>query len=267
MLTLTLKTPPRLPLDAAGWLPEACPTARQAAEFALLVGSKRVRAGELFDISGDGQAASWRFEGDLANVHHLGEGMTTGEMACAGGVGRHCGERMQGGRITIQGDAGDWLGATLRGGAILVHGNAGNHVGGCRPGEKFGMRDGELVVLGDAGDHAGESMRRGLLVVGGRCGRLAGYRMRAGTLMVLGECGDSPGVEMLRGTLALLAQDCPALPPTYRAACLLAPTALALLRGRVARIAGRALADAIPGQVQFYNGDVLRGGRGEVLTR
>lgn len=226
-------------------------------------GNRQVPLAELFDVSGDASVCDWRFEGDLSSVDDLALGMDAGEVHIAGPVGNHAGQGMRGGRLTIEGDAGDWLGAAMRKGHISVAGSAGDHVGGSRPAAKVGMRGGRIVVHGNAGTHAGERMRRGWVSVAGDSGAWAAHEMRAGTLMVLGQCGARPGAGMRRGTIALLGS-APQLLPTFRYACHYEPVALALLLKQLADDVPTAT--ELPRSVALYNGDLLEGGRGEVLV-
>lgn len=268
MLRLRLKQSAKLPIDARAWSPATCPDARSAAHHALRVGNQEAPAGDLFTITDEpGAADTWRLEGDLSRFHRLGYAMPAGAITVDGPVGRHCGARLRGGQLTIQGAAGDYLGAGLRSGQIRVHGDAGPNVGGAYPGEKFGMRGGEIVVFGNAGDQAGQAMRRGLLAVLGACGRQAGYRMRAGTLLVMGPAGREVGVQMLRGTIALFGDQAPELPPVFRRTCRLQPVACRLLGRQLAELAGPAAIQHFPSTIDLYHGDILRGGRGEVMTR
>lgn len=263
MLKLTLRSPLTLPVDANGLLPgldQGVPLAKRQ----VLVGGCPVAVGELFTIEGNPREPEWRFEGDLTRVRRLGAGMQSGRITVDGGVGRHCGADLRGGEIVVHGDAGDWLGAEMRGGEIHVRGSAGNCVGGGYTGAKFGMRGGVIVVDRRVGDQAGRQMRRGVLIAAGGCGDLPGFRMRAGSLFVLGPCGENPGLDMLRGTLGLFGGQVKP-PATFSPACTLSPPTLTLMRDEVRRHAGQAAASAVPAAVTLHNGDLLRGGRGELL--
>jgi formylmethanofuran dehydrogenase subunit C len=106
-------------------------------------------------------------------------------------------------------------------------------------------------------------MRRGWMTVLKGCGEWAGYGMRAGTLMVFGQCGPRPGASMRRGTIALLG-DAPELMPTFRYACEFRPPALGLMLGELAE-QGVEIDRHL--KVSLYHGDMLEGGRGEMLVR
>lgn len=257
-----------LPVELEGFTPDRFRGASLDAirRHRAFVGNTTVEVGELFTVAGDPADGNWRLAGDLSGVHYLGAGMTAGTMRIDGAAGRHAGALMQGGELRIAGDAGDWLGAEMRGGAVEVTGNAGDHAAGAYAGSRVGMRGGSVVVRGDAGDQTAASMRRGQVIVGGRCGSLAGYRMRAGTLFAFGGCGPRPGAEMLRGTIGLFGSgregsQRPALLPTFRYACRYAPAVLGLLGGELAK-----LGYDVPRTVDLYSGDLLTGGRGEILV-
>lgn len=254
-----------LPVSLAGITPAvlAAKSLGEIEKIDIWQGNRQVPLAELFDVSGDAGDCDWRFEGDLSSVSDLASGMELGEVQVAGPVGNHAGQGMRGGTLTIEGDAGDWLGAAMRKGHISVAGSAGDHVGGSLPAAKVGMRGGRIVVHGNAGTHAAERMRRGWVSVAGNCGAWAAHEMRAGTLMVLGRCGGRPGAGMRRGTIVLMGT-APQLLTTFRYACDYEPVALRLLLRQLA--AEVPLATELPRRVALYNGDLLEGGRGEVLV-
>ncbi|MEN1680728.1 MAG: formylmethanofuran dehydrogenase subunit C [Planctomycetota bacterium] len=227
--------------------------------FEAMVGNRPTPLGDLFDIEGSTDDGEWRLAGDLAGVHYVGAGMREGSITVEGPVGRHAGAGMVGGALAVRGDAGDWLGAEMRGGRIDVGGNAGDYLGAGYPGSARGVRGGTVVVRGAAGDYAGHTMRRGWITVGDAIGQFAGYRMRAGTLMVFGETGTRPGAEMVRGTLGLFGPT-PQLLPTFRRACAIEPQFLAVM---ARSLQGDGL--TVPSRVELWHGDLLTGGRGEVL--
>jgi len=243
--------------------------------LAALVGNQTVELGELFRVTGDPADQQWRLTGDLSGVHGLGARMRDGELRVEGNVGRHAGSEMRGGTLHVSGDAGDWLGAEMRGGTILLAGDAGHSVGAAYAGSPRGMRGGSIVVRGSAGQQVGHTMRRGWITIAGNCGPLAGYRMRAGSLFVLGACDVRPGAEMLRGTIGLfgggpLGAQRPTLLPTFRPACKLAPQFMGLMRRQLQTVGidvpNLDVANLdVASKVEIYNGDFLRGGRGEIL--
>lgn len=262
MLTLASQLTDTLPVDATGFRPDAMQDASldDVRRYPLLLGNRSVQAGELFAISGHPGDAHWRLEGDAHAVHRLGDGMSAGRIETAQTIGRHAGAGMRGGELSIGGSAGDWLGAEMRGGAIVVAGDAGARVGGAYHGDKLGMRGGVIHVRGAAGDELGAAMRRGMIIVEGDSGRLAGYGMRAGTILVFGTCGPLAGAGMVRGSIALFGERLD-LPPTFRRACRVSPTWLGVMRQQL----GVQTAGKIPAEVELYHGDLLTGGRGEIL--
>src|SRR3954468_5250602 len=125
-LTLTLREPPVVPLEADVLCPDRLAAASVGGMEALPVwhGNARTRVGEFFSVSGTGDDV--RLEGDLSRVKFVGAGMTAGRLTGAG---------MLGGELHVEGDAGDWAGAGMRGGTLVVHGSAGSRLGGAYPGE------------------------------------------------------------------------------------------------------------------------------------
>ena len=71
---------------------------------------------------------------------------------------------------------------------------------------------------------------------------------------------------MRRGTLGFFGDELPPLLPTFRHACRYRPDILALIFGRL-RARGFPLADDLDTAVDLYNGDLIEGGRGEILLR
>src|SRR5688572_15541801 len=128
----------RIGVDWRGVTPESCREKSLAEMQRTIVrrGNCEVELGDLFRITGSHADMRWDLEGDFSAVHHLGAGMTAGEIVVKGSVGRHAGAAMRGGRLEIHGDAGDHLGGEMRGGVIRVRGNAANHVGAAYPGSR-----------------------------------------------------------------------------------------------------------------------------------
>ena len=219
--------------------------------------------GELFAISGSAADGVLECQGDFSRVHHVGAGLVAGTVRVSGSIGRHAAEGMRGGRLEVAGDAGDWLAAELHGGEVFVGGDAGDNLAGAMPGSDHGMRGGLVVIVGGAGHLAAARMRRGIVAVGGDCGDAAGFEMRAGTLVVAGRFGRHPGLGLRRGSLVALA-DRPDVPATFRRGRAWAPPYLPLvLKGLDA--AGFRFVCPLPGRWRQWHGDVLAGGRGEIL--
>lgn len=219
--------------------------------------------GDLFTVTGDTVAAVLECRGDFSNVHRVAAGMAGGTVRVTGSVGRRAAEGMTGGRLDLAGDAGDGLAAEMAGGEVHVAGNAGDNLAGPLPGSEHGMRGGLVIVAGDVGRVAAQRMRRGIVAVGGSCGEAAAFELRAGTLLVAGAVGLHAGMAMRRGSfVSLVAQ--PAIPATFQRGRLWAPTFLGLLLARL-RQAGFCPALPLPGRFRQWHGDLLAGGRGEIL--
>ncbi|HWB09520.1 MAG TPA: formylmethanofuran dehydrogenase subunit C [Pirellulales bacterium] len=267
-LLLRYRAETSIPVEVEGLVPEAVrgKSLHQIEELPLFYGNRSLPLGELFSVSGDPSDLRIDFEGDLAGVHWMGAKMTCGIIRVAGPAGRHTGSEMRGGEIHVEGDAGDWLGAEMHGGLIHVRGRAGDLAGSAYRGSARGMTGGTILIGGDAGGEVGHSMRRGLIAVGGSVGDCPAVNMIAGSLFVTGGCGVRPAAGMRRGSLVLLG-DKPTLLPTFRPAGYGRPVFsrvyLLHLRGR-----GFAVPDELlKADYALYHGDLLAGGRGEVLIR
>lgn len=209
--------------------------------------------------------------GETANIHGLGRGWSRGRLEILGNAGDCLGEGMTGGTVIVRGDAGDCVGRGMSGGRILVAGQAGNYLGGPTPGTLKGMTGGEIHVAGSAGSGLGERMRRGTLVVQGATGKDVGREMLAGTIL-LGTAPQCPlGVGMKRGTIVLL-EPPPAntlFPgPHFDYAVRYEPTFLRVLLKHLEQTAGWPVsAPLLAASYDRYSGDMLEGGRGEILVR
>jgi formylmethanofuran dehydrogenase subunit C len=263
-LTLTLREPPAVPVDAEAVSPDRLAGLSRAEieRLELWHGNRRTALGELFAVSGAG-ADDVRVEGELARVAGLGTGMAGGRLTLAGGAGPHTGAGMRGGELVVEGDAGDRAGAGMRGGRLVVRGSAGRGLGGAYAGARAGMRGGEIVVHGDAGEEAGAGLRRGLIAVGGRTGAAAGLRALAGTIVALGPLGAHPGAGMRRASI--VAMTGAALLPTYARACTYRPPFLRLCLRRLRALGLPVTDEQIEGRYTRWSGDDLDLGRGEIL--
>jgi formylmethanofuran dehydrogenase subunit C len=265
-LTLTLREPPAVPLEAELLTPDRLAELGRGEVEALPVwhGNRRERVGDFFAVSGDGGGEEVRVEGDLRRVKLLGAGMSGGRLVVAGDSGMHTGAGMTGGELVVEGDVGDFAGVDMRGGRLVVRGAAGDHLGAGSPGERAGMRGGEIVVHGDAGAQAGAGLRRGLIAVAGRLGEGAGLRMLAGTIVALGPLGPRAGAAMRRGTIVAMSPA--ALLPTFALACTYRPSFLRLYLRRL-RALGLPVTDAhLDGRYARWAGDGLELRRGEILV-
>ena len=119
----------------------------------------------------------------------------------------------------------------------------------------------------DAGNEIGHTMRRGLLAVSGKTGDLVGLSMIAGTILVFGDCGIRHGAGMRRGTIGLLGPQPPPMLPSFRRACRFCPTVIRLVLRALEKHRFEAPRKLLGGQLELYHGDMLEGGKGEILVR
>jgi formylmethanofuran dehydrogenase subunit C len=269
VLRLRLHTASNVPLEVEGITPDRLRD-KQLAEIERLEmfqGNRKVALADFFEVSGDSSDETVHWEGDLSGVHWIGAKMASGTLRVRGNAGRHVGSEMTGGEILVEGDVGDWLGGEMHGGRIRVRGRAGHLVGAAYRGSARGMTRGEILVDGDAGNEIGHTMRRGMIAVGGQAGDLVGFNMLAGTVLVLGDCGIRHGAGMRRGTLALLSKTPPPMLPSFRYACCYRPTVMSLLLRHLRELGFPLPEDLVSASYRLYNGDLIEGGRGEILLR
>jgi formylmethanofuran dehydrogenase subunit C len=268
-LRLTLKARTSIPLEVEGITPDFVrgKSLAELEKLEILQGNHRLPLAEFFSVSGDFADEIMQWQGDLSGVHWIGAKMSSGKVVIEGNAGRHVGSEMTGGEIHVLGSAGDWVGGEMHDGLIRVRGSAGNLVGAAYRGSAKGMTSGTILVEGDAGHEIGHSLRRGLIAIGGKAGDLAGYNMLAGTLLLFGEAGVRIGAGMKRGTIGLLGAKKPRLLPTFHHACRCQPDVLPLLFADL-RKRGFPVADELfTSSYDLYNGDLIEGGRGEILVR
>ncbi len=267
-LTLTLKSPPALRVDASGMAPERLyglePGA--VARLTLAIGNEAVPVGDLFRVEGD-DAADTRFRGITDKFDFLGRGMRRGRMTIEGDAGAYLGRAMSGGEIALGGHAGPWAATAMSGGRVSIAGDAGEGLGGALPEDRYGMNGGIVIAGGRAGNRAGDRMRRGIIAIAGHAGDYAGSRMIAGTLVVMGQgVGAFPGFGMKRGTLLFRYPPARML-PTFRDGGRHELGFLALLR-RTLTAAGApsALTRDMELPARRFTGDAAFDGRGEILV-
>src|SRR5437868_5833935 len=130
MLTLTLKEPTAVPLEAEVLSPDALAPLKHVDVCALPVflGKRQRRLDDFFEVEGDG-SDEIEIRGDAAKVKWIGRGMTRGRVRVVGNAGMHLGAYMTGGAIEVTGNAADWVGGEMAGGMIRVRGNAGGQLG------------------------------------------------------------------------------------------------------------------------------------------
>lgn len=265
MLTLTLHTPPPVPVELAGVVPDRIHAMNlgDISHLPVLCGNRTEPLGTYFSVAGDPSDAAVRIDGDCSRVKRIGAGMAAGTMTVAGLAGMHAGAGMTGGTLTIDGDAGDWLAAELRGGTVRVRGDAGDQCAAAYRGSRHGVRGGVVIVHGGVGAEAGLLMRRGILVVGGCTGEFAGASMIAGTL-VAAAVGRHAGAGMKRGTLVVGRE--PNWPPGFRFSCVYEPAYMGLLAAWLRELDAPPPAGLGTRPVRCYRGDIIHGGDGEVLV-
>jgi formylmethanofuran dehydrogenase subunit C len=266
MFKLTLRSPSPIPLDLEGITPQriAGLTAVEVAKLPVFHGNRMEPLGEFFDVVPNSQLtrADLHFAGDTRNVKGIGAKMTAGFIYVENDVGMHAGAMMSGGRLIIDSDASDWLGAEMKGGYIEVRGAAGNQVGAAYRGSRRGMTGGTILLRCSAGDELGLLMRRGLIIVERGCGEFACASMIAGTVALLGEVGGRLGAGMKRGTI--ITNHEPDLHRSFRFACEYQPSFVPLLNAKLRQFdVQETISTSKP--VRCFRGDLLNGGRGEVL--
>lgn len=269
-LVLTQQLETTLPIDVQGVTPNRLSglSTKEIAELSVWHGRRQLALGEMFHLSGDvddSETIVW--DGNLTSVHSIGAGMDGGRMEIQSDVGRHVGAQMSSGEISVRGNASDYLGVEMTGGLIRVQGNAGNDVGGIYPGSKMGMNRGAILIDGDVGKGLGQSMRRGTIAVGGSAKKLAGWNMLAGTICIMGRCGAHPGAGMLRGTLVLAGGLEETLLPTFRSGGYYPVPVLKMIANWLRRHSFACETSVLEENFQQYDGDYLRGGRGEVFVK
>ncbi|MFT5525020.1 MAG: formylmethanofuran dehydrogenase subunit C [Pirellulaceae bacterium] len=267
-LTLQLTAEPTVPLEIEGFIPEVvreC-TLDEIRKKSVFHGNRTVELGEFFDVAGDPSDCELHLQGDMSRVHWIGAQMTTGKIRIEGDGGRHIGSEMRGGEIHVSGDASDWVGAEMKGGLIDIKGSAGHLVGAAYRGSARGMTGGTILVHGKVGNELGHTMRRGLIAAQS-CGDLAGFNMLAGSILVFGESGIRHGAGMRRGTIGFLGQEHPPLLPTFKYACRFRPDICQLVFRELIGLGYPVPKDLLSADLDLYNGDLIEGGRGEILLR
>lgn len=268
-LTLRYHTSSSIPVEIEGLTPDAVRTKPlgDIERFEIYHGNQKLALAEMFHLSGDASDGEFDFEGDLAGVHWIGAHMASGTIRVHGNAGRHVGSEMTGGEILVEGDASDWVGGEMHGGKIHVWGRAGHLIGAAYRGSAVGMTGGTILIEGDVGNEVGHTMRRGWITVGGDAGDMIGFNMIAGTIFVFGNSGIRPGAGMRRGTIGLFGQERPELLPTFRHACRIRPQALQMMFRDLASEGMDIDAALRATDFELFNGDMIEGGRGELLLR
>ena len=265
MLTLTLKSPPPVPLDAEAISPDVIAglSPGEVRGLPVHLGKRRCRLDDLFDVDGDG-GEEIELRGDLGKVKWVGRGMTRGRLTVVGPVGMHLGAYMAGGEIEVRGDASDWVGAEMTGGLIRVRGNAGGQVGAAYRGGQTGMSGGTILIDGSAGNEVGMRMKRGLIALGGPAKDFAGLQMKGGTIVLAKGAELRTGAWMVRGTIVSLAPV--RLLPTFAHCCAYNPSFLRMYARHLGPLGVSLPSDAAAGSYRRYAGDAAVPGKGELLV-
>lgn len=268
-LTLEYQAETSIPVEVEGVLPEVTRTRSlpEIEQLPVYHGNRTGVLADFFRVSGDPSDGEIDWRGNLAGVHWIGTKMTQGVMRVHGNAGRHVGSEMSGGEIQVWGNAGDWVGGEMHGGLIHIRGRAGHLIGAAYRGSPRGMTGGMILIDGDAGNEIGHSMRRGVIAIGGNAGDLAGFNLLAGTILFRGSVGIRHGAGMKRGTLIFLGAERPQLLPSFRAACRHRPEFISLLYRELRRHAFPLTDEEYAAEYDLFHGDLLAGGRGEVLLR
>ena len=265
-LTLTYRGRTSLPVELEGLLPAMLRASAPSdiERLPIVCGNRTTALAELFDVAGRADDERVVFIGELAGVHGIGARLDRGTIRIEGSAGRHVGAGMRGGEIHVAGDVGDWAGAEMRGGTLRVDGSAANHAGAAYSGSPRGMSGGMLLIGGRAGCEVGHSMRRGTIAVGGDVGDAAALNMIAGTILVFGSTGRRSAAGMRRGTL-FVGGARPHLLPTFRSTGV-CRTHFLMLYYEALRRRGFAVPPTLGTTLEMFSGDLLGGGKGEVLV-
>lgn len=271
-LTLTLREPPRQRVDVSPLTPDALAgkNLEAVAAVGLLVGRERVRAGDLFDVSGNPIPPGGESEVVIVNgcdrLNRVGHGMTRGVVVVDGDAGAYVGLGMKGGVLRVKGSVGPFAGSGMSSGEIRIDGDAGDFLAAAIPGDRLGMTGGVVKVAGSVGDRAGDHMRRGVVLVEGSAGDYCASRMIAGSIVVLARAGDFAGLGMMRGSLILFH------PPqgmlaTFNDCGMHNLPFLRPFMGYISTFGGKfERLDKTLDRVRRYVGDQGAGGRGEILV-
>jgi formylmethanofuran dehydrogenase subunit C len=264
MITLTLKDPPDVPLEAEILSPDAmlALTTEGIRALPVYLGKKARRVDDFFEVEGEA-SDELEIRGDARAVKWIGRAMTRGRITIVGNAGMHLGAHMTGGAIEVSGAASDWLGGEMTGGLIRVRGNAAGQVGAAYRGSRVGMTGGTIVVDGAAGVELGMRMKRGTIAIGGPAGDCTGLEMGGGTIVLLGGAGLRTGVSMMRGTIVSVKPI--VLPPGFLYGSTYNPPFVRLYARYLATLGLTVPSEEGDGAYQRYTGDTAVPGKGEIL--
>jgi len=264
MITLTLRQPPTVPLEAENLTPDITADLTHDAVRALPVflGKRQRRLDDFFEVEGE-KSDQLDIRGDAAKVKWIGRGMTRGKITVRGNAGMHLGAYMKGGEIEVSGNASDWVGAEMKGGFISVGGNAGGQIGAAFRGGTTGMSGGTIVIGGAAGLEIGMRMKRGTIVVKGPVRDFAGLQMKGGTIVLASGAEIRTGAWMIRGTILSLVDL--KLLPTFHYACSYEPTFVRIYARHLQKLGVALPVDGRLGSWDRFSGDASVPGKGEIL--
>jgi formylmethanofuran dehydrogenase subunit C len=263
MITLRLKEPPVVPLEAETISPDRMIGQSNDAIRALHVflGKRQLRLDDFFEVEG-ADSDQLEIHGDAGRVKWIGREMSRGGIRIEGNAGMHLGAYMKGGSIEVTGNASDWIGAEMVDGQIRVRGNAGGQIGAAYRGSLAGMRGGTILVGGSAGMEVGMRMKRGVIVIGGSVRDFAGLQMKGGTIFLCGGAEIRTGAWMFRGTIVSLTPI--QLLPTFSYASAYNPTFLRIYSKYLEKLGVTIPIDE--GLYLRYTGDTSVPGKGEIFV-
>lgn len=228
-------------------------------------GKRKVRADELFSISGD-DTQNIVIKNSFGKLDYIGKDLRCGHITVEGSAGAYLAMGMKSGSISVSGDAGIFAACEMQNGTLTIAGNAGDFLGGALPGNKKGMKGGLVLVKGNVGERAGDHLRRGTILIEGNAGDYCGSRMIAGTIAVLGKTGRHLGYGMNRGTLLLW--NTPEIPATFNDCGTHTLSFLPIMFALFKNLDSKFAQDSIAfNRARRYGGDMSASGRGEVLVR
>jgi formylmethanofuran dehydrogenase subunit C len=262
MITLTLKKPPEVPLEAECLSPDVLgPLGREELRAqTVFLGKRPCRLDEFFEVEGAG-GDELEIRGDAGRVKWIGRAMSRGRITIVGNAGMHLGAHMKGGTIEVRGNASDWVGGEMTAGLIHIRGNAGGQAGAAYRGSPTGMQGGTILIEGSAGMEVGMRMKRGLIAIRGPARDFTGLQMKGGTILLMGGAELRTGAWMTRGTIVSLKPL--RLLPTFCYACAYDPVFWRVYARHLGTLGFSVPAE---GACQRYAGDASVPGKGEILV-
>ncbi len=193
--------------------------------------------------------------------------MSSGTVHVEGNAGRHVGSEMAGGEIHVSGDAGDWVGGEMHGGLIHVHGRAGHLIGAAYRGSRRGMTGGTILIDGDVGNEIGHTMRRGLLAVGGMPAIWSASTCWQAQSWCSGRQESVTGQACIAGRSDCCRQSGPTCYPAFVMRAAISRRCWRMLWRQLGKLGFAVPDELLTRDLDLYNGDLIEGGRGEMLLR